>query len=68
MVNGRAVVVEMVGRGPEWAGPVRHFLEIVLRVGRALHVVERAARRARRRRGLDAGDFGVGFDVHCHPH
>lgn len=43
----------------------RSLLPIVRVSGRALDVVDRAARRSGRRRRGDTGNFGVGFSVHC---
>lgn len=68
MVNRRAVVVEVVSRRAERARAVRHLLEVVVRVRRALHVVKRPPRRPRRRRGVDARHLRVGFYVHCYTH
>ena len=62
MVDWRSVV-KMVGRWTHGAGPVRHFLDIVVRG--ALHVVEWAARWSGRWGLVDARDFGVGLGVHC---
>lgn len=62
MVDWRSVV-KVVRWWTHGAGPVRHFLDIVVR--RALHVVQWTPRRSRRRGLVDARDFGVGFGVHC---